>query len=154
MRNVAHDYGRKRIWLWQRQHFPMSRKTTKRTEINMASNFKILAHWSSDSLHLRLFGDFDGSSAHELLNFIQKNSNKVQNVLIHTSRLRTVHPFGRSTFQNHLSALGREPARLLYTGDHAEELALYWRKSDGSYQGTSIHHTHRIGRHTPCTIAF
>jgi hypothetical protein len=103
----------------------MGGKTTKRTKINMASNFKILAHWSSDSLHLRLIGDFDGSSAYELLNFIRRNSNKVQNVLIHTNGLRSVHPFGRNTFHSNLSALEREPARLLYTGDHADKFSFY-----------------------------
>ena len=34
----------------------------------MASNFRILFHETRDSLHLKLFGDFDGNSAHELFN--------------------------------------------------------------------------------------
>ena len=36
----------------------------------MASNFRILFHETKDSLHLKLFGDFDGNSAHELFNAI------------------------------------------------------------------------------------
>jgi len=91
----------------------------------MASNFKILTHWSSDSLHLKLIGDFDSNSADELLNFIRRGANKAQKVVIHTSCLRRVHSFGRSTFRSHLSALERQPLRVLYTGDHADELALH-----------------------------
>jgi hypothetical protein len=33
----------------------------------MASNFRIFAHRNSDSLHLKPAGDFDGTSAFELL---------------------------------------------------------------------------------------
>ena len=91
----------------------------------MAANFRILTHWSSDTLHLRLIGDFDGSSAHKLLNFIQENCKKAHNVVIHTSRLRSVHPFGRNTFHNHLGSLKRRTVRFLYTGDNADQLALY-----------------------------
>ena len=103
----------------------MNGETTQRTKINMASNFKILTHWSSDSVHLSLIGDFDGSSAHELLNFIQKSSNKVQNLVIHTSRLRSVHPFGRHTFHSQLRTIRRQPVQLLYTGDHVDQFALH-----------------------------
>ncbi len=38
----------------------------------MASNFRIFLHETRDSLHLKLDGDFDGSSAHELLNTLKK----------------------------------------------------------------------------------
>ena len=34
----------------------------------MASNFQIFSYKTKDSLHLKLAGDFDGSSAHELIN--------------------------------------------------------------------------------------
>ena len=48
----------------------------------MASNFKILVHRNSDSLHLKLVGDFDGTSAHELLNSLTKNARGVRRVFI------------------------------------------------------------------------
>jgi hypothetical protein len=38
----------------------------------MASNFKIFSLETRDSLHLKLDGDFDGNSAHELLNTLKK----------------------------------------------------------------------------------
>ena len=38
----------------------------------MAANFRIRVHQNSDNLHLRLDGDFDGSSACELLDLLNK----------------------------------------------------------------------------------
>lgn len=39
----------------------------------MASNFRILSYKTRDSLHLKLTGDFDGNSAHELLNTLMEH---------------------------------------------------------------------------------
>nr|CBX29619.1 unknown protein [uncultured Desulfobacterium sp.] len=36
----------------------------------MASNFKIEVFRNSENVHLKLFGDFDGNSAYELVNTI------------------------------------------------------------------------------------
>ena len=40
----------------------------------MASNFKIFIHRNDDNLHLRLMGDFDGSSAFELINALKAHT--------------------------------------------------------------------------------
>jgi hypothetical protein len=37
----------------------------------MASNFRIYCHQNKDNLHLKLMGDFDGSSAYELINTLK-----------------------------------------------------------------------------------
>jgi hypothetical protein len=37
----------------------------------MATNFKISSHRTESKLHLNLAGDFDGSSAFELLNMLK-----------------------------------------------------------------------------------
>jgi hypothetical protein len=39
----------------------------------MASNFKILVHRNSENLHLKLTGDFDGTSAQKLLNALLRS---------------------------------------------------------------------------------
>ena len=46
----------------------------------MASNFTISVHRNSDQLDLRLMGDFDGTSACELLNALEKNGDSVGNM--------------------------------------------------------------------------
>jgi hypothetical protein len=48
----------------------------------MASNFRISTHRNSESLHLKLVGDFDGSSAFELINVLKKNWNGAYRVFI------------------------------------------------------------------------
>jgi hypothetical protein len=89
----------------------------------MARNFKVLAHRNSDSLHLRLEGDFDGSSAHQLLCMLGKNGNNIERVFIHTNGLRKIHPFGKAVFQKNLNEFNSRRADLLFTGDKGAEIA-------------------------------
>jgi len=90
----------------------------------MASNFKISVYKNSDSLHLRLIGDFDGSSACELINLLkEKGCNGVSRVIIHTSCLKNIHPFGRDTFQHNLSGVKGRSFRMLFAGENAGQLA-------------------------------
>jgi hypothetical protein len=90
----------------------------------MASNFKIALHRSSDTLHLKLTGNFDGSSAHELINVLKRNWSGARKVIIHTNSLKTIHPFGRDTFQKNMTALKDYSVRIVFTGENAKELAL------------------------------
>ena len=89
----------------------------------MASNFKILIHRNSDNLHLKLMVDFDGTSAHQLLNLLSKNSPKASRIFIHTSCVKSIVPFGRSVFLNNLHLLKGKPAHLVFTGERASELS-------------------------------
>ena len=84
----------------------------------MATNFRIVIHQNSDSLHLRLMGDFDGSSAHELLNTMRSHCVVVNKIFIHTSGLKDIHPFGRAVFQRNLSSLGKQAVSLIITGEN------------------------------------
>jgi len=89
----------------------------------MAKNFRITIHQNSDNLHLMLDGDFDGNSAYELLNILEKRCRFISRAFIHTNGLRHVHPFGSSLFQSHLPDL--KPCRhmhLEFTGNHARKL--------------------------------
>jgi len=67
-------------------------------------------------------GDFDGSSAWQLLNVLKKTSNGVYQIIIHTSCLKTIHPFGLDTFHQNLSELNVYPISLLFTGENADQL--------------------------------
>jgi len=89
----------------------------------MASNFKISVHRNSDSLHLKLLGDFDGSSAWELLNVLKKSANGSCKVFIHTNSLKNIYPFGRDTFQQNLRDLKDRTDRILFTGEKASQIA-------------------------------
>ena len=91
--------------------------------IVMASNFKISAHRNSDNLYIALAGDFDGTSACELLNVMKEKCRGAGRVFIDTTGLGKVHPFGHDTFQNNLYLLKDRSIRLVFTGQNATEIA-------------------------------
>jgi hypothetical protein len=94
----------------------------------MASNFTITVHQNADNLHLRLEGDFDGSSAYELLNALETRCRRASRAFVHTSRLGHIHDFGRFVFHNHMDILKGKCMPLVFTGDHADELAAEGKK--------------------------
>jgi hypothetical protein len=89
----------------------------------MARNFRISVHRNSENLHVKLMGDFDGTSARELLAVLEKYSNCTSTVFIHTACLRNIHPFGVSVFQSNLDVLKGKPVKLVFTGENALQLA-------------------------------
>ena len=89
----------------------------------MASNFKISTHRNGENIHLRLAGDFDGSSAHQLLDILKKYCRKASRAFIHTNALRQIYPFGRDTLHSHLDILNGKCIPLIFTGDNADQLA-------------------------------
>lgn len=89
----------------------------------MASNFKIISHRSNETLHLKLIGDFDGSSAWQLLNLLKKSSNGFHRIIIHTSCLNNIYPFVLHTFHQILSDLKGDQIRLLFTGEKANQIS-------------------------------
>lgn len=89
----------------------------------MASNFRISTHRNSDSLHLKLVGDFDGTSAWELLNIIKKDRKSVSKIFIHCDCVKQIDPFGRNVLHSEMGALGKDSPFLLFTGDKARQIA-------------------------------
>lgn len=89
----------------------------------MASKFKISSHQNGDNLHLMLIGDFDGSSAWELINVLKKITNDVFKVIIHTNSLKCIYSFDRDTFRRNLSDMNSRSFNLLFTGENASEIA-------------------------------
>jgi len=89
----------------------------------MAGNFRVVVHRNSDSLHLRLEGDFDGSSAHQLLCMLGESGNKINKVFIHTNGLKEIHPFGKAVFHRNLKDFNTRRADLVFPGDKGPEIA-------------------------------
>lgn len=89
----------------------------------MASNFKIVLHRNSDNLHLKLIGDFDGSSACELLRMMKKNSHGFHRVFVHTSSLCNIYPFGRDIFQRNLFHLKGRSVHIMFTGENWDQIS-------------------------------
>ena len=91
----------------------------------MAQNFKISTHRTIDNLYIRLMGDFDGSSAWELINAIKENSNNFKFIKIDTSKLKKVYPFGREVFKSNLSNVTGERIHIQFSSPNALRIALH-----------------------------
>jgi len=89
----------------------------------MASNFKIFIHRKNGTLQLKLMGDFDGSSAFELINVLKDHCSKVGKIVINTGGLASVHPFGLGVFQNN-SVIKQLSRALTFTGKYGNTIAL------------------------------
>jgi hypothetical protein len=89
----------------------------------MALNFKMSVQQNYDSLNLRLVGDFDGTSAYELLNVLAERSMGTGKAVIDTKGLQEVHPFGVATFHKNLHVLKGVSSDLVFTGEKAAEIA-------------------------------
>ena len=88
----------------------------------MASNFNIFCYQNSDNLHLKLMGEFDGSSAYELIDTLKKYSGIVRRVFIHTRSLSSVHSFGLDVFRKNYD-IKRLSYVLTFTGEYRDRLA-------------------------------
>ncbi len=89
----------------------------------MAQNFKISTHRTIDNLYIRLVGDFDGSSAFELLNALWENLNSAKFILIDTYNLKKVYPFGREVFYYNFLRIKNQRKRIRFVGPNALQLA-------------------------------
>jgi anti-anti-sigma regulatory factor len=87
----------------------------------MATNFRISTHRNGEELHLKLVGDFDGTSAHELLDVLKKRADHASRVFIHTGSLRNIHPFGLNVFHANLDVLKGRSVRFEFTGENARQ---------------------------------
>ena len=88
----------------------------------MASNFRVQVSEKNRNLDLKLKGDFDGTSACELLNILKDRSRPFVRISIDTEGLREIYPFGVDTFQKNLYLLKDRSFRLVFVGEHADRL--------------------------------
>ena len=71
----------------------------------MASNFGIVIDNNSDGFGLKLAGDFDATSAYELIYAIKKLPEDTLKLCIYTNGLKTIHPFGLDIFHKFMRSL-------------------------------------------------
>ena len=82
----------------------------------MARNFHMFTHKTTDTLHIKLSGDFDGSSAFELANFLANNQSKYYQIFINTKDLKSIYPFGLDVLQHSLGDIKEQGAGLIFIG--------------------------------------
>jgi hypothetical protein len=82
----------------------------------MANNFKFLSNGVRGRIQLKLYGEFDGSSACELINFLKNNRSGSNQISIDTNNLNTLHPFGINVFKKNISNLDINIKKITITG--------------------------------------
>lgn len=90
----------------------------------MATNFRIVIHRNSDNLHLKLAGNFDGSSACELIHTMASKSSKNGKIFVHTANLSSIHPFGKALFKERARGYLKRANNITFTGKLGSQLAI------------------------------
>jgi anti-anti-sigma regulatory factor len=83
----------------------------------MAKNFRIQKdNDACQSLALKLFGDFDASSACELVNVLNESASQKHRICINTDGLRNINAFGLDVLLPRISWLNRNRMPIEVTG--------------------------------------
>jgi hypothetical protein len=82
----------------------------------MAKNFHMFTHKTTETLHVKLTGDFDGSSASELVNALAESQNRYFQIFINTTELNDIHPFGREVLQRRMSEFKDRGPGVIFIG--------------------------------------
>ena len=91
----------------------------------MARNFRVKAkNKNKKLLCLKLFGDFDGASADQLLYLLSRKIRKVNRVAIDTDGLRHVNAFGIDVFMPGITQLSWAQVEILITGKFKSEFSI------------------------------
>ena len=90
----------------------------------MASNFGIAVDRNIDGFGLKLAGDFDATSAYELIYAIKKLPEDTVRISIYTNGLKNIYPFGLDIFHRIMSPLNGQSTKIVFTGDYAAQLSL------------------------------
>jgi anti-anti-sigma regulatory factor len=88
----------------------------------MAANFEIAVDRTSNVYVLKLEGDFDATSAYELIYAIKKLPAKAAKIAIHTSGLKNIYPFGIDVFHRFMRSLNGQSVPIKFTGHQVSQL--------------------------------
>lgn len=90
----------------------------------MASNFGITIDRNGDGFGLKLAGDFDATSAYELIYAIKNLPEETIKVFIYTNGLKNIYPFGLDVFHRNISYRNGQTTNIVFAGNHASQLSL------------------------------
>lgn len=90
----------------------------------MASNFGIAIAKRGHDFVFKLEGDFDATSAHELIYAIKKLSEETVKISICTHGLKSRHPSGTDVFHRYMMPPNSLSSKIVLTSDKASKLFL------------------------------
>lgn len=88
----------------------------------MASNFRIVIRRCNGNCQFKLRGDFDGSSAFELINTLKSHYRRGERIVVNTEGLSDIHPFGLGVFQKNCS-INKLSGHLTFIGKYGNTIA-------------------------------
>ena len=89
----------------------------------MAPNFEISVDKKSNGYGLNLVGDFDATSAYELIYAIKTLPDDIIRISIHTDGLKTISPLGLDVFHRNMSPLDGQSKKIVFTGNKASHIS-------------------------------
>ena len=88
----------------------------------MGSYFRVSVRRKKKNMHLRLIGDFDGSSAYQLVDKLKEYCNKSDHVIIDTDALGEIHTFGLNILSYHMLKLKGPLSNITFVGEYADRM--------------------------------
>jgi len=85
----------------------------------MASNFGIRISESSGGFSLKLVGDFDTTSAYELIYALKKLPEDTVKICVNTYGLKKIHSSGLDVFNELMNSLNGLSSKIVFTGHNA-----------------------------------
>ena len=92
----------------------------------MESNFGISVYRHKKNILIKLSGDFDGSSALQLLGLMRNCLKETDKIIIQTDYIGSIEPFGLNTFRYNLGSLTKHSMKFVFTGEKAPCLIETW----------------------------
>lgn len=89
----------------------------------MATFFHIIQQPHGNWLHLKLAGHFDGSSAFELIDELERAARHYRRISIDTTALIVTATFGLDVFGKNLDPVKQWRTRLRFTGGNASDFS-------------------------------
>ena len=87
----------------------------------MASNFQLFNIRNRDNLHLSMHGDFDGTSAFELITALLEKDEDYFTVFIDTNEINEVYSFGIEVLKKNLNLPAMKKRNLIFIGKHRQK---------------------------------
>lgn len=88
----------------------------------MASNFVINQNRKHGNLYIELKGDFDGSSAMQLLVCLNNCPSGTNRIIINTDGLKDIHAFGRMVFKKNYPPWRGKNRNIIFAGENRKNL--------------------------------
>jgi len=88
----------------------------------LVSNFQIISYNFKGSIYLRLLGNFDEDSAHELFDTLIECGSGSLDIFIDTNGLKTIHSFDRNIFLMNLEGIKKQVKNLIFIGVNKHKL--------------------------------